>query len=63
MYRLLAIDLDGTLLTPQPDKSITSRTRQTLSRVAEAGITLVIATGQNLAVLRHVCGDLPLQGQ
>jgi Cof subfamily protein (haloacid dehalogenase superfamily) len=62
VYRLLAIDLDGTLLTPQPNKSITSRTRRTLSRAAEAGITLVIATGQNLAVLRHVCGDLPLQG-
>jgi len=44
VYRLLAIDLDGTLLTPQPNKSITSRTRQTLSRAAEAGITLVIAT-------------------
>lgn len=62
MYRLLAIDLDGTLLTPQPNKIITPRTRQTLSQAAEAGITVVIATGQNLAVLRHVCGELPLQG-
>jgi hypothetical protein len=62
VYRLLAIDLDGTLLTPQPYKNITPKTRQTLSRVTEAGIILVIATGQNLAVLRHVCGDLPLQG-
>ena len=62
MYRLLVIDLDGTLLTPQPTKHITSRTRQALSRAAAAGIILVIATGQNLAVLRHVCADLPLQG-
>ena len=62
MYRLLAIDLDGTLLTPQPSKHITPRTRHVLFRAAEAGITLVIATGQNLAVLQHVCGDLPLQG-
>ena len=62
MYRLLAIDLDGTLLTPQPYKNITPYTRQILFRAAQAGITLVIATGQNLAVLRHVCGDLPLQG-
>ncbi|HJT55628.1 MAG TPA: Cof-type HAD-IIB family hydrolase [Ktedonobacteraceae bacterium] len=62
MYRLLAIDLDGTLLTPQPNKIITSRTRQALARAAEAGINVVIATGQNLAVLRHVCGELPLQG-
>lgn len=62
MYRLLAIDLDGTLLTPPPHKQITPRTRQALFRAVEAGITLVIATGQNLAVLQHICGDLPLQG-
>lgn len=62
MYRLLAIDLDGTLLTPLPRKQITPRTRQALFRAAEAGITLVIATGQNLAVLQHICGDLPLRG-
>ncbi|HLH61755.1 MAG TPA: Cof-type HAD-IIB family hydrolase [Ktedonobacteraceae bacterium] len=62
MYRLLAIDLDGTLLTPQPNKIITPRTRLALFRAAEAGITIVIATGQNLAVLQSVCGELPLQG-
>jgi Cof subfamily protein (haloacid dehalogenase superfamily) len=60
VYRLLAIDLDGTLLTPQPHKHITARTRQALLKAAESGITLVIATGQNLAVLRAICGDLPL---
>ena len=43
MYRLLAIDLDGTLLTPQ--KVITSRTHQLLCQVSEAGIAIVIATG------------------
>lgn len=62
MYRLLAIDLDGTLLTPQPTKHITLHTRQALFRAAGAGITLVIATGQNLAVLRNICAGLPLQG-
>ena len=62
MYRLLAIDLDGTLLTPQPNKHITPYTRQVLSQAAQAGITLVIATGQNLAVLRNICAGLPLQG-
>jgi Cof subfamily protein (haloacid dehalogenase superfamily) len=58
MYRLLAIDLDGTLLNPQ--KLITPRTQKALYQVAEMGITLVIATGQTLQVLRHVCADLPL---
>lgn len=60
MYRLIAIDLDGTLLTPQPQKSITPRTRDVLTRVAEQGVTVVIATGQTLAVLRQVCAGLPL---
>jgi Cof subfamily protein (haloacid dehalogenase superfamily) len=62
VYRLLAIDLDGTLLTPRPHKHITARTRLALQRAAEAGVTLVIATGQNLAVLQNTCGDLPLNG-
>src|SRR5258708_30554779 len=58
MYRLLAIDLDGTLLTPQ--KEITPHTHDILCQVAQAGIVLVIATGQTSQVLRAVCADLPL---
>ena len=58
MYRLLAIDLDGTLLTPQ--KLITPRTRDLLCQVSETGIAIVIATGQTSQVLRHECGELPL---
>lgn len=58
MYRLIAIDLDGTLLTPQ--KLITPRTYQALCQAAERGMTIVIATGQTLQVLRHTCADLPL---
>jgi len=62
VYRLLAIDLDGTLLTPRPSRNITPRARRALARAVKAGVTLVIATGQNLAVLRAMCGDLPLNG-
>lgn len=58
MYRLLAIDLDGTLLTTQ--KIITPRTHQLLCQLATRGMIIVIATGQSLPVLRHVCADLPL---
>ena len=58
MYRLLAIDLDGTLLTPQ--KLITPRTHKALCQAAEMGMTIVIATGQKLQVLQHVCASLPL---
>jgi len=60
MYRLLAIDLDGTLLTPPPQKLITARTYVALRKAIERGIVIVIATGQTLSVLRTVCAGLPL---
>ena len=59
MYRLLALDLDGTLLTPQ--KTITPRTYEAIRQAVAAGMTLVIATGQTLDVLRSVCANLPLK--
>src|SRR2546429_271992 len=62
MYRLLAIDLDGTLLTPRPARNITERTHQALQQAIEAGIRIVIATGQSLVVLQHLCANLPLVG-
>src|SRR5438876_4203746 len=60
MYRLLAIDLDGTLLTPLPHKHITPRTYKALRQAADAGMIIVIATGQTLSVLQNVCAELPL---
>ncbi len=60
MYRLLAIDLDGTLLTPLPDKHITQRTYRALREAADAGLIIVIATGQTISVLQNVCTELPL---
>lgn len=62
MYRLIAIDLDGTLLNPRPHKLITPRTRLALQQAVDAGVRIVIATGQNLAMLQHICGDLPIEG-
>ena len=60
MYRLLAIDLDGTLLTPPPYKHISSRTHKALRQAVDAGMVIVIATGQTLSVLQNVCAELPL---
>ena len=60
MYRLLAIDLDGTLLTPPPHKIITPRTIQLLCQVSAAGVAIVIATGQRSQVLQQICAGLPL---
>jgi Cof subfamily protein (haloacid dehalogenase superfamily) len=62
MYRLLAIDLDGTLLTPRPQKIITPRTHQALQQAVNAGVRIVIATGQSLVMLQHICKDLPIAG-
>ena len=60
MYRLLAIDLDGTLLTPLPYKHITPRTYKALRQAADAAMIIVIATGQTISVLQNVCTKLPL---
>ncbi len=60
MYRLLAIDLDGTLLTPLPHKHISPRTYTALIKAVDAGMIIVIATGQTLSVLQSVCAELPL---
>jgi Cof subfamily protein (haloacid dehalogenase superfamily) len=62
MYRLIAIDLDGTLLTPAPHKQITPRTRRALQAVAATGAYITITTGQSLEVLRAAAAGLPLTG-
>src|SRR6266496_5245694 len=60
MYRLLAIDLDGTLLTPLPHKHITPRTYKARRQAFDASMVIVIATGQTLSVLQNICAELPL---
>lgn len=60
MYRLLALDLDGTLLDPK--REITPRTHEALRRAVEAGVTLVIATGQTFPALLSLCPGVPLNG-
>lgn len=60
MYRLLALDLDGTLLNPE--RLITPRTQAALRLAVEAGITLVIATGQTFPALLSLCPGVPLNG-
>lgn len=51
--RLIATDLDGTLLLP--DKTVSDRTREALGAAAAAGVVLVAATGRQL---RHLPVDL-----
>ena len=54
--RLLALDLDGTLLTN--DKQLTARTKEALLAAADAGILPVIVTGRPLSGLPKAVRDL-----
>lgn len=56
-YRLIAIDMDGTLLTS--DKKILSETITDLQRAADAGKYIVLATGRGLAELQDYLDLLP----
>src|SRR5438876_12171420 len=57
-YRLLAIDLDGTLLTRH--KRVSPRTRAALDAAAARSCHVVIATGRSFAVARYFCDGLTL---
>ena len=55
--KLVAIDLDGTLLTS--DKRVTENTIKTLKKVIEQGVIVVIATGRPLLGLDTVIKEVP----
>lgn len=58
MYRLLAIDLDGTLL--HPSHLITPRTMDVLQRAIASGMYVVIATGRVPYSIQAVLGELAI---
>jgi Cof subfamily protein (haloacid dehalogenase superfamily) len=58
--RLVASDLDGTLL--RPDVTISERTRKAIHRVRDAGITFVAVTGRPPRSVRDLREDLGLEG-
>lgn len=60
MFKLLAIDLDGTLLTSQ--KSVTDSTRQALLRAYATGIDIALASGRSLPSVLQVMDELGLSG-
>src|SRR3954454_14983622 len=51
-YRLIAIDLDGTLLSPAGH--VTPRVRQAIRKVLDAGLLVCFATGRNWTESRTV---------
>ncbi|MGI6591101.1 MAG: Cof-type HAD-IIB family hydrolase [Eggerthellaceae bacterium] len=57
-YRLLAVDLDGTLTTS--DKKISPRTRKALYAAIDAGVSVALASGRPLVGVGPVADDLEL---
>lgn len=59
-YRLVATDLDGTLL--RADESVSGRTRDALAAVTEAGAAHIVVTGRAVPWTRHILDDLGYEG-
>jgi Cof subfamily protein (haloacid dehalogenase superfamily) len=58
-FRLLAIDIDGTLVNQQEE--LASVTREALARAGEAGIQVVLATGRRYGRTLHLIEPLGLR--
>ncbi|WP_411573378.1 HAD family hydrolase [Streptomyces scabiei] len=59
-YKLIATDLDGTLL--RSDDSISRRTREALTAATAAGAAHIVVTGRAVPWTRHVLDDLGYTG-
>ncbi|CAG6393430.1 Cof-type HAD-IIB family hydrolase [Streptomyces cocklensis] len=59
-YRLVATDLDGTLL--RSDATVSQRSRDVLAAVAAKGAAHIIVTGRAVPWTRHVLDDLGYEG-
>jgi Cof subfamily protein (haloacid dehalogenase superfamily) len=55
-YRLIATDLDGTLL--REDETVSRRTRDALARATARGAALVPVTGRSVPWTQHILADL-----
>ncbi|GAA2709042.1 MULTISPECIES: HAD family hydrolase [Streptomyces] len=59
-YRLVATDLDGTLL--RSDETVSERTRAALARATAAGAAHLVVTGRSVAWTRHILDALDYRG-
>ncbi|GAA4772759.1 HAD family hydrolase [Streptomyces sanyensis] len=59
-YRLVATDLDGTLL--RGDDTVSQRTREALAAATAAGAAHIVVTGRAVPWTRHILDDLGYQG-
>ncbi|MDP5254945.1 MULTISPECIES: Cof-type HAD-IIB family hydrolase [unclassified Vibrio] len=61
MYKLVAIDMDGTLLNP--NKEITERTKQALFAAKDLGVRVVLASGRPRPGMQKYLEELQLTSQ
>ncbi|MEU2248247.1 HAD family hydrolase [Streptomyces sp. NPDC019224] len=59
-YKLVATDLDGTLL--RDDETVSARTREALTAAAAAGAAHIVVTGRAVPWTRHILDDLGYDG-
>ncbi|MFG3495989.1 HAD family hydrolase [Streptomyces sp. NPDC047928] len=59
-FKLVATDLDGTLL--RSDESVSRRTRDALAAVTAAGAAHIVVTGRSVPWTRHILDDLGYEG-
>lgn len=59
-FRLVATDLDGTLLTS--DNTVSPRTREALAMVAARGAAHLVVTGRSVPWTRHILDELGYTG-
>jgi 5-amino-6-(5-phospho-D-ribitylamino)uracil phosphatase len=60
MYRMIVIDLDGTLLSPTGQ--VTQRTKDAVHKALDAGLLVCFATGRNFTESRSVLEQVGHQG-
>lgn len=61
MYKLIALDMDGTLL--RSDKTISPRTKQAIAQARAQGVTVVLASGRPLEGIVDKLAELNIHGE
>ena len=56
MYKLVAIDLDGTMLNHYGE--ISERTKETVRRCIEKGVEIVLASGRPIDSIKTIAEEL-----
>lgn len=61
MIKLVALDLDGTLLTPE--KTISEKSKDTIRRAKQAGVKIVLCSGRPLLGIKRYLEELDLMDE